>query len=369
MTGKTKQASCPNSPAELDGLCHTDMSSTPSAIQTDALVIGAGPVGLFQVFQLGLQEIHAHVVDALPYTGGQCKALYADKPIYDIPGLPRCTGRELIERLELQAAPFKPTRHLQQHISSLQQQADGRWLVGTSDGTHFLTHTLFIAAGVGAFTPRKLALPELDAFEDSQVFYAYPPHEDARGQDVVVIGGDDDALQSALTAIRQGAAMVSLVHRRSSLDASPEVQEAFNQARLSGRLHFEVAQLQGVEVKQSKLTGLKLITPQGAELSLACNFLVINLGLSPQLGPLADWGLDMSRKQLSVNTENFSTSEPGIYAVGDINTYPGKRKLIVSGFHEATLAAFGAAAHIRPGQKIPLEYTTASPRLHRLLGV
>lgn len=345
------------------------MSSSPSPIETEALVIGAGPVGLFQVFQLGLQEIHAHVVDALPFVGGQCKALYADKPIYDIPGLPRCTGNELIERLEQQASPFKPILHLQQLISGLKQQGDGRWLVGTSKGTHFLTRTLFIAAGVGAFTPRKLVLPELDAFEGSQVFYTYPSHQDAEGQHVVVIGGDDDALQSAMTALKQGAAMVSLVHRRAGLDASAELQEAFNQARHSGKLHVEVAQVQGLDIKKSRLYGLKLGSPQGATIDLACDLLVVHLGLSPQLGPLSDWGLDMSRKQLTVNTENFSTSAPGIFAVGDINTYPGKRKLIVSGFHEATLAAFGAAAYLRPDQKIPLEYTTASPRLHRLLGV
>jgi len=345
------------------------MSSTPPPIETDALVIGAGPVGLFQVFELGLQEIQAHVIDVLPCVGGQCMALYADKPIYDIPGLPYCTGQELIDRLHQHAAPFKPAFHLQQLVASVKQQDDQRWLVGTSSSTFFLAKTLFIAAGVGAFTPRKLALPELDMFEGSQVFYTLPVDSDVDGKHLVVVGGDDDALQAALAGLEQGAAMVSLVHRRANLDASAELQEAFNQALLSGRLHFEVAQLQGVEVKDAKLTGLKLMNPQGAELSLACDFLVVKLGLSPQLGPLANWELDMSRKQLTVNTEDFSTSAPGIFAVGDINTYPGKRKLIVSGFHEATLAAFGAAAYLRPGQKIPLEYTTASPRLHRLLGV
>ena len=369
MTGKTKQANCQNSAADIDGLSHIDMSSTSTPIQTDALVIGAGPVGLFQVFQLGLQDIHAHVIDVLPYVGGQCMALYADKPIYDIPGLPRCTGHELIERLQQQASPFKPVFHLHQLIQTVQAQNDQRWLVGSSDGTVFLAKTVFIAAGVGAFTPRKLALPELDAFEGKQVFYNAPAHEELQGKQLVVVGGDDDALQTALTGLEHGAAMVTLVHRRANLDASAEWQAAFNTARLSGKLQLEVAQMQGLEIKNSQLYGLKLATPQGAEVKLACDMLVIKLGLSPQLGPLADWGLDMARKQLSVNTEDFSTSAPGIFAVGDINTYPGKRKLIVSGFHEATLAAYGAAAYLRPGQKIPLEYTTASPRLHRLLGV
>ena len=345
------------------------MSSTPSAIQTDALVIGAGPVGLFQVFQLGLQEIYAHVVDALPYTGGQCMALYADKPIYDIPGLPRCTGRELIERLELQAAPFKPVFHLNQLISGLQQQDDKRWLIGTSSDATFLAKTVFIAAGVGAFTPRKLPFPELEVFEGKQLFYNSPATEDVQGKHLVVVGGDGEALQAALEAVRLQARSVTLVHRRNTLDADAELLKAFHEAVNAKKIHFITAQISHTQSLNHELTGLQLQLIDGSTRQVTCDLLLIHLGISPQLGPLTNWGIDMARKQLSVNTEDFSTSAAGIYAVGDINTYPGKRKLIVSGFHEATLAAFGAAAHIHPGQKIPLEYTTASPRLHRLLGV
>jgi thioredoxin reductase (NADPH) len=345
------------------------MSSTPSPIETDALVIGAGPVGLFQVFELGLQEIHAHMVDILPYVGGQCMALYADKPIYDIPGLPHCTGRELITRLEQQASPFKPVFHLKQLIKSMQQRADKRWLVGTTDGTAFLAKTVFIAAGVGAFTPRKLALPELDVFEGKQVFYTPRELPDMQGKHVVVVGGNDEALQSSLNAVSLQASSVTLVHRRSTLDAEEVLLKAFHEAVAVEQIQFITAQITHALTTEHQLTGLQLQGIDGNIRQIPCDHILVQLGLSPQLGPLADWGLDMARKQLNVNTEDFSTSASGIFAVGDINTYPGKRKLIVIGFHEATLAAYGAAAYLRPGQKIPLEYTTASPRLHRLLGV
>ena len=345
------------------------MSSTPSPIETEALVIGAGPVGLFQIFQLGLQEIQTHVVDVLPYVGGQCMALYADKPIYDIPGLPHCTGRELTERLQQQSSPFKPVFHLNQLIHSVQQQTDKRWLVGTSSDVTFLAQTVFIAAGVGAFTPRKLALPELDAFEGKQVFYNFEEMPGLQAKDVVVVGGDDEALQSALEAVRLQARSVTLVHRRSTLDGSEALLKQFHSCVSEQKIQFITAQISHLLTSEHQLTGLQIQLIDGNSRQIPCDQILVQLGLSPQLGPLADWGLDMARKQLSVYTEDFSTSAPGIFAVGDINTYPGKRKLIVSGFHEATLAAYGAAAYLRPGQKIPLEYTTASPRLHRLLGV
>ena len=342
------------------------VQATP--ISTDALVIGAGPVGLFQVFQLGLQALHAHVVDALPHVGGQCVVLYADKPIYDIPGLPRCTGRELIERLQQQAAPFKPQFHLNQLVSTMNAQTDGRWLVETTSGQSFLSRTVFIAGGVGAFVPRKLALPALQVFEGQQVFHAVPDTPALQGQHLVVVGSDDQALQAVLDSLAHHPASVTLVHRRATLDASEPLQSAFAQVCASGPVRLQVGQVQGVQTHSGRMSGLQLATLEG-ELALPCDQLWVLLGLSPQLGPVAEWGLDMAKKQLHVNTETFATSAPGVFAVGDINHYPGKRKLILSGFHEATLAAFGAAAYLNPGQKIPLEYTTASPRLHKLLGL
>lgn len=344
------------------------MNANSPPIDTDALVIGAGPVGLFLVFELGLQGIHAQVVDVLPMVGGQCMALYPDKPIYDIPGLPRCTGQELTERLQQQAAPFAPRFHLNQQVAQLQWQTDGRWLVSASTGLSWLCKTVFIAAGVGAFMPRQLALPGLTAWQGTQVFHAAPDQPNLHGQHLVVVGSDDAALEAVLDSQSQGPASVTLVHRRSTLDASEQLQAAFKLACASGQVRLQVGQVQAVQADNARMTGLQLTTPEG-DLSLRCDQLWVLLGLSPQLGPLTEWGLDMAKKQLSVNTENFATSAAGIFAVGDVNTYPGKRKLIVSGFHEATLAAFGAAAYLNPGQKIPLEYTTASPRLHQRLGV
>jgi len=345
------------------------MTAPPTPVATDALVIGAGPVGLFQVFQLGLQDIHAQVVDALPMVGGQCMALYPDKPIYDVPGLPVCTGRELVERLQQQAAPFKPQFHLNQQVASVTATADGRWLIHTSAAQQFICRTVFIAAGVGAFLPRRLALPALQAFEATQVFHQVPDSLSLKDQHLVVVGSDDAAVQAVLESQTHSPASVTLVHRRATLDASPDLQSAFVQACASGQVRLQVGQVQGLHTHAGRLSGLEIATPDATVLNQPCDQLWVMLGLTPQLGPIADWGLDMAKKQLNVNTETFATNAAGIFAVGDINHYPGKRKLILSGFHEATLAAFGAAAYLNPGQKIPLEYTTASPRLHKLLGV
>jgi thioredoxin reductase (NADPH) len=242
-------------------------------------------------------------------------------------------------------------------------------LVSTTGGQQFASRTVFIAAGVGAFVPRKLALPALQAFEGRQLFHAAPDQLHVQDQHLVVVGSDDQALQAVLDSLSNSPASVTLVHRRASLDASEHLQTAFKQACAAGQTRLLVGQVQDLHTQAGRLSGLQLTTPEDMSVNLPCDQLWVILGLSPQLGPVAEWGLDMAKKQLSVNTETFATSAPGIFAVGDINHYPGKRKLILSGFHEAALAAFGAAAYLNPGQKIPLEYTTASPRLHKLLGL
>jgi thioredoxin reductase (NADPH) len=341
-------------------------------IQTDALIIGAGPVGLFQVFELGLLEIRAHVVDVLPHVGGQCIELYADKPIYDIPGLPRCTGRELVERLSTQASPFQPSFHLSQQITEVTREPDGRLRVTSHTGTVWLTRTLFIATGVGAFLPRTLSVPGLDTWLDRQVFHVARP-DAVSGRHIVIAGSDAHAVQTALDLTQisssKRATHVTLVHRRHTLDIDEDLNRAWQQACTLGAVSFQVGQVVGVQEHNDQLSALQIATPQGDIESLRCDELWVLLGLSPKLGPLSEWGPALERKQIVVDTASFVTSKPGIYAVGDCNTYPGKRKLIVSGFHEATLAAFAAAAQLNPGQKIPLQYTTASPRLHQLLGV
>jgi thioredoxin reductase (NADPH) len=340
-------------------------------IETEALVIGAGPVGLFQVFQLGLQGIHCHVVDALPHVGGQCAQLYAGKPIYDIPGIPFCTGQELVDRLQQQIAPFQPTFHLGQQVTQIERQGDQRLAVTTASGPSFLTTTLFIAAGVGAFVPRHLVLEGLSAFEGTQVF-AEPALADRwAGLDLVVAGDGDAALQTCLDASQgpQAAASVTLLHRRDQFTALPALIAQMRQACDAGRMRFVPGQPTGLRADGARLQALELLNPQGDTEWLNLDVLQTCLGLSPKLGPVAQWGLAMERKQLAVNTETFGTSEPGIFAVGDINTYPGKKKLILCGFHEATLAAFGAVALLRPEEKTLLQYTTTSTLLHQRLGI
>lgn len=342
---------------------------TTGMVTTDAVVIGAGPVGLFQVFQLGLQGIAAHVIDALPHPGGQCVELYADKPIYDIPALPVCTGRELTERLLQQIAPFKTPLHLQQEVVALQRQPNQRFRISTASGQVFDCATVFIAAGVGAFAPRRVALEGLSALENRQVHYHAIAAERLAGQAVVVMGGDAAALEDALALAQAGTCTsVTLLHRIDKFRVEPALEQALRAAVAQGELQLVIGQPTGLECEGEHLTALEIATNDGPQ-RLPLDALLPRLGLSPKLGPVADWGLAMERKQLCVSTETFATSEPGIFAVGDINTYPGKRKLIVCGFHEATLAAFAAAAVVRPEERVLLQYTTSSPRLHALLGV
>ena len=341
-------------------------------IETDALVIGAGPVGLFQAFQLGLQGISCHVVDALPYVGGQCIELYAYKPIYDIPGIPVCTGRELIERLTQQLQPFPPAYHLGQQVSELKRLPDDRFALRTSRGTDFVARCVFIAAGVGAFVPKRFAVEGIAAFEAQQVFHSLPADLNLQGQNLLVTGDNDSALEIALRAAQQTThrpASVTLMHRRDQFQARPELVQALRDACSEGLMRFVAAQPTGCVSHNERLTGLEVLTANGDTKVLSADVIVANLGLSPRLGPLSEWGLALERKQLPVQTDTYSTHESGIFAVGDINTYPGKKKLILCGFHEATLAAFGAAALLHPEQKTLLQYTTTSTLLHQRLGL
>lgn len=351
-------------------------NAATSPIETDAVVIGAGPVGLYQVFQLGLQGVHAHVLDALAWPGGQPVELYGDKPIYDLPGLSACTGQELADRLAQQAAPFKPTYHLKHLVSALAVQADGRYLLTTDRGLQLLAKTVFIAAGVGAFVPKKLPLADLTPFEGTQVFHHPPLTLGMAHCNVVVAGGDQAALDWALSAVAHkatnGVQSVTLLHRRDVVQASADSLAHMDALRASGQLAFTVGQVVGVTVATAApttLSGLIVSNPDGQLAELIADRLVVMQGISPKLGPLTEWGLDMVRKQLAVDTATFETSQRGIFAVGDIITYPGKKKLLVCGFHECVLAAFGAAAFLFPQRNLPLEYTSSSSRLQQLLGV
>jgi len=341
-------------------------------IETDAVVIGAGPVGLFQVFQLGLLEIRAHVIDALPYPGGQPAELYPDKPIYDIPAISVCTGRELTDALLRQIQPFGAKFHLGQTVTGVERQEDGRFLVVTDRGTRLLSRTVFIAAGVGAFEPRRLKVSGFDQFEDSQLFYHVRQPAEFACKDLVIVGGGDSALDWAIEFAKPGphrAASVTLVHRRDGFQATPASVARMRALCDDMAMQFMVGQVTGFDADAGHLRHIKVTGADGVTRLLPLDILLVFFGLSPKLGPIADWGLQIERKQVVVDTEKFSTSVPGIFAVGDINHYPGKKKLIVCGFHECALAAYGAAAIVHPHRPVVLQYTTTSTKLHQVLGV
>jgi thioredoxin reductase (NADPH) len=346
--------------------------------ETDAVIVGAGPVGLFQVFELGLLEIKAHVIDALPYPGGQCVELYPDKPIYDIPAVPVCTGQELTDNLLKQIAPFGATFHFGQTVTTVQRQDDGRFFVETTKGTRFITKTLFIAAGVGAFEPRTLKVDGIEQYHGSQLFYRVKTPSDFAGKNLLIVGGGDSALDWALNFCAGNAdgnahkaESVILLHRRDGFKAAPASVARMKELCDALEMQFIVGQVTGYDTAaDGRLSGAKVTGADGVTRVVPLDMMLVFFGLSPKLGPIADWGLDIERKQLKVDTEKFSTNVPGIFAVGDINVYPGKKKLILSGFHECALAAFAAAAIVFPQKgKIHLQYTTTSPKLHKVLGV
>jgi thioredoxin reductase (NADPH) len=368
MNGRTSRARLANWSAEVD----TTAAPDEGLIETDAIVVGAGPVGLFQVFELGLQEIKVHLIDSLPYAGGQCVELYPDKPIYDIPAVPVCTGKELTDSLLKQIEPFGATFHFGQEVTTVQPQADGRFFIETAKGSKFLTKTLFIAAGMGAFQPRPLRLTGLERFDGTQVHYRVRNPADFAGKDLVVTGGGDSALDWAVNFASEGdnkARSVTLIHRRDGFKAAPASVTKMRELCAAHKMQFIIGQITGYEEKDGRISGAIITGADEATHVVPLDMLLVFFGLSPALGPVADWGLDIERKQLKVDTEKFATSVPGIFAVGDINTYPGKKKLILSGFHECALAAFAAAPLIFPEKMIRLQYTTTSPQLHKLLGV
>jgi thioredoxin reductase (NADPH) len=341
-------------------------------VETDALIIGAGPVGLFQAFELGLLGIKSHIVDALPYVGGQCIELYPDKPIYDIPGTVATTGRQLVASLLEQVKPFQAVFHLGQQVNTLGRQADGRFLVETSTNQSFLTKTIFIAAGVGAFQPKKLTIAGLDAFVGKQLFYHVDAEADFSGKKVTIVGSEVTAVEAAIHLASLDTVNVTLLHRRDVFNAAPDKLEHMRGLIAAGKLQLRIGQIAGFEEKQSEqgvLTALQVTDVEGKTEPLPVDTLLVLQGLSPKLGPVAEWGLDIERKQLKVDTEKFQTNELGIFAVGDINTYPGKKKLILCGFHEAALSSFAAAAIVFPATPTILQYTTTSSVLHQRLGV
>jgi thioredoxin reductase (NADPH) len=341
--------------------------SGAAPIETDAAIIGAGPVGLFAVFELGLVDIKAHVIDILDKVGGQCAELYPEKPIYDIPGLPIVTGQGLTDALMAQIKPFGATFHLGQRIDGLKREADGRFRLVTDVGTTFLAKAVIIAAGGGSFTPKRPPLQGIEAFEGKSVFYAVRRMEDFRGKDVLIVGGGDSALDWTLN-LQPVARSLTLLHRRDEFRGAPHSVEQMRALVADKKMELRIGQVTTLHGEGGDLAGATIRTKDG-EARLDCNRLLPFFGLTMKLGPVADWGLNLNENLITVDTEKFQTSEPGIFAIGDINTYPGKLKLILSGFHEAALMAQAAHRIVYPGKRLLFQYTTSSSSLQKKLGV
>jgi len=337
------------------------------SIETEVVIIGAGPCGLFQVFELGLLGIRAQVLDSLPTPGGQCTELYPDKPIYDIPALPVCGAQELVDRLLQQIKPFDPVFHLGDEVCEV-KPVGRRFTVVTAHGKRFDAGALVIAAGVGSFQPRRLGVPGGEAFEGRNIHYRVKGADQYREQRLVIFGGGDSALDWTLE-FATTAPSLTLVHRRSEFRAAPASVARMRELEAAGRLRFIEGLAEALLVEGETLRGVTVKSADGSHHDLPADHLFAFFGLHPKLGPVAEWGLDLERKALKVDTEKFQTSVPGIFAVGDINTYPGKKKLILSGFHEAALAAFGIQAWLYPEKKQFLQYTTTSPVMQKRLGV
>jgi thioredoxin reductase (NADPH) len=344
------------------------LERTKLATVTDVVIVGAGPCGLFQVFELGLLGLRAEVIDSLPATGGQCTELYPDKPIYDIPAVPVCTARELIERLEEQIRPFNAGFHLNQEVTEVTPRPDGRFDVSTSKGVRFDTGAVIIAGGVGSFQPRKLALEGADRYEGRSLHYRVKDASAFHGKELVILGGGDSALDWVLEFAGKASSVV-LVHRRSEFRAANASVDRMHALREEGLVDFIEGNVQSLIEADGELKGIKVTARDGVTRSVSLEQLLVFWGLHPKLGPIANWGLTLNRRTIAVDTAKFQTNIPGIYAIGDINDYPGKKKLILSGFHEAALAAFAAKEHLQPGQKVHLQYTTTSPILQKRLGV
>jgi thioredoxin reductase (NADPH) len=338
------------------------------ATVTDVVIVGAGPVGLFQVFELGLLGLRAEVVDSLPAIGGQCIELYPDKPIYDIPAVPVCTARELIERLAEQIRPFNAGFHLGQEVTEVHPRPDGRFDVATSRGMRFDAGAVIIAGGVGSFQPRRLGVEGAERYEGASVHYRVKDAAQFHDQDLVILGGGDSALDWTLE-LAEKARSVVLIHRRPEFRAAPASVARMFALRDEGRVDHIEGQVQSIVERDGRLEAVRVLARDGVTRSVSLDHLLIFWGLHPKLGPIADWGLALHRRTITVDTAHFQTSVPGIFAVGDINDYPGKKKLILSGFHETALAAFAVREHLRPGEKVHLQYTTTSPLLQKRLGV
>jgi thioredoxin reductase (NADPH) len=336
-------------------------------ISTDALIIGAGPCGLFAVFELGLLDIKCEVIDILDRAGGQCAELYPEKPIYDIPALPIVTGQELVDRLLGQIKPFKPGFHFNQMVTELKKLGDADFEVRTDGGLVFRSKVVVIAAGGGSFQPKKPPIPGIDSYEGKSVFYSVKKMDTFRDKDILIVGGGDSALDWTLN-LQPIARSLTLLHRRDDFRAAPDSVSKMRALVKEGKMSFRLGQVTGLVGESGDLSSVKIKGPEG-DVTIVANTLLPFFGLTMKLGPVAAWGINLHENLIPVDTEKFETSVPGLFAIGDINSYPGKLKLILSGFHEAALMAQQAFRYKNPGEKLLFQYTTSSSSLQKKLGV
>ena len=337
-------------------------------IETDCLIIGAGPVGLFSVFELGLLDIKCNVIDILDKPGGQCAELYPDKPIYDIPGIPEISGDGLVHALLRQIKPFNPSFHLSRIVTELKKNDQNLWEVKTDLNETFITKVIVIAAGGGSFQPKKPPIADIDKYEEKSVFYSIRDKKNFNDKDIVIVGGGDSALDWALD-LHEQANSLTLIHRRKEFRASPDSVNKIFDLIDKGLISFELGQVKSLIGNNGVLKSIIFKNKDDGEEKLKCEILLPFFGLTMKLGPVADWGLNLNENLIEVDTEKFETSEKGIFAIGDINTYPGKLKLILCGFHEAALMSQKAHNYIFPDKKITFQYTTSSTSLRKKLGV
>lgn len=336
--------------------------------RTDVIIIGAGPVGLFAVFELGLLGLSCQLIDILDRPGGQCTELYPEKPIYDIPACPVLTGQELTDRLMEQIKPFNPVFHLSRMVESLEKTPEDYWRVMTDAGDAYEAKVIVIAAGGGSFTPKKPPVKGIEAYEGESVFYAVRKMAAFEGKKLMIVGGGDSALDWTLNLLPL-VKELTLVHRRDDFRAAPDSVHKMKQLVGEGKMRFLMGQISSLEGGGAELSAVNIKHDDGSETKVECERLLPFFGLTMKLGPVANFGLNLHQNLIPVDTEKFETSTPGIFAIGDINHYPGKLKLILSGFHEAALMSQQAFRYCRPDQKLRFQYTTSSSDLQKKLGV
>ena len=335
-------------------------------IKTDVIIIGAGPVGLFAVHQLGIKGLKSEVIDNLDKAGGQCIELYPDKPIYDIPAVPECTGKELTNSLLRQIKPFKSNFHFNERVEQVVEDK-GNWIVKTNKGKEFTAPNIMIAGGVGSFEPRKLGFKEADKFEGKSIFYHVKDKEKFENKNICIFGGGDSALDWALELSKKSK--ITLIHRRNEFRGALHTLSEIKKLEKSGKITIKTpCQLSSIQGSKS-LESLEVKYDNGKKEIIKTNIILSFFGLLMKLGPIAEWGLNMDKKTVTVNTDNFETNRSGIFAVGDICTYPGKLKLILSGFHEVALASVECFKRARPNEKYRFEFTTGSKTIHERLGI